>query len=69
MSVIENYRIVDEKVRKACERAGRKPEDEEIHLNSFDRWYTEIAAGIVIGVWLVGVMGMVTVISLVVFLL
>lgn len=42
---------------------GRKPEDEEIHLNSFDRWYTEIAAGIVIGVWLVGVMGMVTVIS------
>ena len=43
--------------------AGRKPEDEEIHLNSFDRWYTEIAAGIVIGVWLVGVMGMVTVIS------
>ena len=43
--------------------AGRKPEDEEIHLNSFDRWYTEIAAGIVIGVWLVDVMGMVTVIS------
>ena len=28
--------------------AGRKPEDEEIHLNSFDRWYTEIAAGAVI---------------------
>ena len=31
--------------------AGRKPEDEEIHLNSFDRWYTEIAAGAVIGIW------------------
>ena len=43
--------------------AGRKPEDEEIHLNSFDRWYTEIAAGVVTGVWLVGFMGMVTVIS------
>lgn len=42
--------------------AGRKPEDEEIHLNSFDRWYTEIAAGVVIGVWFVGFMGMVTVI-------
>ena len=27
MSVIENYRIVDEKVRKACERAGRKREE------------------------------------------
>lgn len=25
--------------------AGRRPEDEEIHLNGFDRWYTEIAAG------------------------
>ena len=34
--------------------AGRKPEDEEIHLNSFDRWYTEIAAGAVIGIWLAG---------------
>ena len=43
--------------------AGRKPEDEEIHLNSFDRWYTEIAAGVVTGVWLVGFMGMVTVIA------
>ena len=28
--------------------AGRKPKDEEIHLNGFDRWYTEIAAGTVI---------------------
>ena len=34
--------------------AGRKPEDEEIHLNGFDRWYTEIAAGSVIGIWLAG---------------
>ena len=34
--------------------AGRKPKDEEIHLNSFDRWYTEIAAGAVIGIWLAG---------------
>lgn len=34
--------------------AGRRPEDEEIHLNGFDRWYTEIAAGTVIGIWLTG---------------
>lgn len=34
--------------------AGRKTEDEEIHLNGFDRWYTEIAAGAVIGIWLAG---------------
>lgn len=34
--------------------AGRKPKDEEIHLNGFDRWYTEIAAGTVIGIWLAG---------------
>ena len=34
--------------------AGRKPKDEEIHLNGFDRWYTEIAAGAVIGIWLAG---------------
>lgn len=32
--------------------AGRKPEDEDIHLNAFDRWYTEIAATSVFGVWL-----------------
>lgn len=37
--------------------AGRKPEDEKIHLNSFDGWYTEIAAGTVIGVWGVGILG------------
>ena len=34
--------------------AGRRPEDEEIHLNGIDRWYTEIAAGAVIGIWLAG---------------
>ena len=34
--------------------AGRRPEDEEIHLNGFDRWYTEISAGAVIGIWLAG---------------
>ena len=34
--------------------AGRKPKDEEIYLNGFDRWYTEIAAGAVIGIWLAG---------------
>ena len=34
--------------------AGRRPKDEEIHLNGFDRWYTEIAAGTVIGIWLAG---------------
>ena len=34
--------------------AGRRPEDEEIHLNGFDRWYTEISAGTVIGIWLAG---------------
>lgn len=34
--------------------AGRRPEDEEIQLNGFDRWYTEIAAGAVIGIWLAG---------------
>ena len=34
--------------------AGRKTKDEEIHLNGFDRWYTEIAAGAVIGIWLAG---------------
>lgn len=34
--------------------AGRRPEDEEIHLNGFDRWYTEITAGAVIGIWLAG---------------
>lgn len=36
--------------------AGRCPEDEELHLNAFDRWKTEIAAALVIGVWIAGMM-------------
>lgn len=32
--------------------AGRRPEDEEIHLNFFDKWKTEITAGLVIGIWI-----------------
>lgn len=32
--------------------AGRRPEDEEVHLNGFDRWKTEIAAVLVFGIWL-----------------
>lgn len=35
--------------------AGRKPEDEEIYLCSWDKWKTEIAATIVIGVWVLAV--------------
>lgn len=31
--------------------AGRKPEDEELHCNVFDKWKTEIAAALVIGIW------------------
>ena len=31
--------------------AGKKPGDEEIHLTVFDRWKTEIAAALVIGLW------------------
>lgn len=31
--------------------AGRKPGDEELHLTGFDRWKTEIAAVLVIGLW------------------
>ena len=38
--------------------AGRRPEDEKLHLNNFDKWYTEIAAGIVIAIWAVGTMGL-----------
>lgn len=34
--------------------AGRKPEDEEIHLNWFDHIYTEVAALLVGGIWLAG---------------
>lgn len=31
--------------------AGRRPEDEELHCNFFDRWKMEIAAALVIGIW------------------
>lgn len=31
--------------------AGKRPEDEELHLAVFDRWKTEIAAAVVILVW------------------
>lgn len=31
--------------------AGRKPEDEVIHLNSFDEWPTEIGAIVILGIW------------------
>lgn len=38
--------------------AGRKTEDEELYLAGFDRWKTELAAGIVIGIWfLVAIVG------------
>lgn len=33
--------------------AGRSDKDEEIHLNTFDRWKTELAAAIVIVIWFV----------------
>ncbi|MEY8284070.1 HAMP domain-containing sensor histidine kinase [Lachnospiraceae bacterium 50-23] len=32
--------------------AGRNNEDAELHLIWFDRWKTEIAAGVIIGLWL-----------------
>ena len=35
--------------------AGRTNEDEKVHLNFFDRWFTEIAALLVVGIWLAGV--------------
>ena len=34
--------------------AGRNNEDQEVKLNFFDRWYTEIAAGLVVVIWLSG---------------
>ena len=34
--------------------AGRKPQDEELHLLKFDSWKTEIAAAVVIFVWVIG---------------
>ena len=33
--------------------AGKRPEDEELHLAAFDRWKTEIAAAVVILLWCV----------------
>ena len=35
--------------------AGRKQEDEELHLCAFDRWYTEIGAASVLLPWLMGI--------------
>ena len=31
--------------------AGKRPDDEEIHLNAFDRWKTELGAAAVVLVW------------------
>lgn len=35
--------------------AGRNNEDEELHLNAFDRWKTEVAAAVVLAVWIIPV--------------
>lgn len=35
--------------------AGRRPDDELVHLNIFDHWFTEIAAAAVVLVWIGGV--------------
>ena len=34
--------------------AGRNNEDAEVHLNFLDRWYTEIAAGLLFVIWAMG---------------
>lgn len=34
--------------------AGRNEKDDELRLTAFDRWKTEIAAAVVIGVWICG---------------
>ena len=34
--------------------AGRTSEDEELHLNGFDHWKTEIAAVLIVLIWIVG---------------
>lgn len=36
--------------------AGRRTEDGELHLNSFDKWKTELAAIFSIGIWALGIM-------------
>ena len=41
--------------------AGRSPRDEELHLHPFDRWKTEIAAALVIGVWFLFMYGLVSI--------
>lgn len=35
--------------------AGRNNQDEEVHLNFFDRWFTEIAVALVVGIWAAGI--------------
>ena len=35
--------------------AGRNNEDEKVHLNFLDRCYTEIAAGMIVAIWLMGI--------------
>ncbi|MDO4339073.1 MAG: HAMP domain-containing sensor histidine kinase [Eubacteriales bacterium] len=35
--------------------AGRSPEDEKLYLCTFDKWFTEVAAVLVIVIWLSGV--------------
>lgn len=42
--------------------AGRRNEDEEVHLNFFDRWYTEVAAVLVV---FVGLYGMAVVLNMI----
>lgn len=43
--------------------AGRNNKDEELHLNFFDRWFTEIAAVLVVGIWAVGITGILNFVS------
>lgn len=43
--------------------AGRKCQDEEIHLHPFDRWKTELAAVLVVGVWLFLTMMLTSIVS------
>lgn len=33
--------------------AGRHPGDEELHLHPFDRWFTEVGAATVFGIWII----------------
>ena len=43
--------------------AGRANEGEEIRLNFFDRWFTEIAALLVVGIWLAGTTSVLNIIT------